>query len=187
MEMPLEVPDDTEVMRRVRAGHGDLVGLLFERHHRPIFGFFINLTHQPFLSEDLTQEVFLRVLRYATSFKEGSAFRPWLYRIARNVLTDHQNRIHPIAHLNEADHVPDPCPGAQHEAESMADRERLGQALAKLPLEKRELLLLSKDPDLSSQDLAGIYGCTPSALKVRVHRALSELRIHFFQRQEVTP
>jgi RNA polymerase sigma-70 factor (ECF subfamily) len=187
MEMPVEVPDDTEVMRRVRAGHGDLVGLLFERHHRPVYGFFINLTHQSPLSEDLTQEVFLRVLRYATSFKEGSAFRPWLYRIARNVLTDHQNRLQPVTHLDEADHVHDPRPNAHCLAEASADQARLGQALARLPLEKRELLLLAKDPDLRAQDLAGIYGCTPLALKVRVHRALNELRNHFFQRQEVTP
>ena len=181
------MPDDTEVMRRVREGHGDLVGLLFDRHHRSVYGFFINLTHQPTLSEDLTQEVFLRVLRYARSFKEGSAFRPWLYRIARNVLTDHQNRLRPLAQLREAAQVPDPRPSAQVEAEAVADHEQLGQALAKLTLEKRELLLLSKDPHMSSQDLAGIYGCTSSALKVRVHRALNELRIHFFQSQEVTP
>lgn len=187
MESPLEVPDDTEVMRRVRAGHGDLVGLLFERHHRPVYGFFINLTHQSPLSEDLTQEVFLRVLRYAASFKEGSAFRPWLYRIARNVLTDHQNRLQPMAHLEEADHIPDPRPNAHNVAEGCADQERLGQALARLPLEKRELLLLAKDPDFSSQDLAALYGCTPAALKVRVHRALNDLRSHFFQGQEVTP
>ncbi len=187
METTLEVPDDTEVMRRVRTGHGDLVGLLFDRHHRPVYGFFINLTHEPTLSEDLTQEVFLRVLRYAQSFRDGSAFRPWLYRIARNVLADYQNRLRPLAQLHEAIHVPDPRPSAQIEAEVVAEYEQLGHALAKLTLEKRELLLLSRDPDLSSQDLAGIYGCTTSALKVRVHRALNELRIHFFQRQEVTP
>lgn len=187
MEMTLEMPDDTEVMRQVRAGHGDLVGLLFDRHHRPVYGFFINLTHEPTLSEDLTQEVFLRVLRYAQSFKEGSAFRPWLFRIARNVLTDHRNRLRPLAQLHEAIHVPDPGPSAQIAAEAAADHEQLGQALAKLTLEKRELLLLSRDPDMSSQDLAGIYGCTSSALKVRIHRALNELRIHFFHHQEVTP
>lgn len=187
METPLELPDDTEVMRRVGAGQGDLVGLLFERHHRPIYGFFINLTRQSPISEDLTQEVFLRVLRHAKSFKEGSAFRPWLYRIARNVLTDHQNRLQPMAHLDTVDDLADLRPSAQAMAESLADHERLSQALARLSLEKRELLLLSKDPDLSSQDLAGIYGCTATALKVRVHRALNELRIHFFQHQEVAP
>jgi RNA polymerase sigma-70 factor (ECF subfamily) len=187
MEMPVDVPDDTEVMRQVRAGRGDLVGLLFDRHHRPVFGFFMNLTRQPALSEDLTQEVFLRVLRYGASFKDGSAFRPWLYRIARNVLADHQNRLQPLTHLQEAEQVPDPRPDAHQKAEARADRAQLGQALARLPQEKRELLLLYKDPDLSSQDLATIYGCTPSALKVRVHRAMNDLRSLFFQPQEVTP
>ena len=127
------------------------------------------------------------MLRYAASFKDGSAFRPWLYRIARNVLTDHQNRLQPLAHLYEAEHVPDPGPNAQIEAEANADQVRLAQALAKLPFEKRELLLLSKDPDLNFHDLAVIYGCTPSTLKVRAHRALNELRVYFFQLQEVTP
>lgn len=187
MEMALEVPDDAEVMRLVSAGRPDLVGLLFDRHHRPLYGFFINLTRQPALSEDLTQEVFLRVLRYANSFKPGLAFRPWLYRIARNVLTDHHNKLQPFTHLQEAEKVPDPYPSAQGMAEMQADKARLSQAMARLPVEKRELLLLSREPDLSAQDLAGIYGCTPSAIKVRVHRALNELRFCFFQRQEVTP
>ena len=178
--------DDTELMRQVRAGRGDLVGLLFDRHYRPLFGFFMNLTRQPALSEDLTQEVFLRVLRYSASFKEGSAFRPWLYRIARNVLADHQSRLQPLTHLQEAEQVADTRPDAHQVAEAHADRVLLGQALSRLPQEKRELLLLYKDPDLSSQDLATIFGCTPSTLKVRVHRAMNDLRSLFFQPQEVT-
>jgi RNA polymerase sigma-70 factor (ECF subfamily) len=183
----LETADDSTVMDQVRAGRGDLVGLLFERHHRPLYGFFMNLTRNAPLSEDLCQEVFLRVLRYAPSFRAGADFRPWLYQIARNVLVDHHQRLRPLTDLEVADHLPDPQPGAQALAIAQADAERLGQALARLPLEKRELLLLSRDPGFSAQDLAGLYGCTPGALKVRVHRALNDLRAHFFSPQEVTP
>ena len=174
-------------MDQVRAGRGDLVGLLFDRHHRPLYGFFVNLTRNGVLSEDLCQEVFLRVLRYAPSFRPGAAFRPWLYQIARNVLLDHQQRLRPQAPLEVAEQLPDPQPGAQALAIAQSDAERLSQALARLPLDKQELLLLSRDPELSAQDLAGLYGCTPGALKVRVHRALNDLRAHFFSVQEVLP
>lgn len=183
----METVDDSMVMNQVRAGRGDLMGLLFDRHHRPLYGFFVNLTRNGPLAEDLCQEVFLRVLRYAPSFRVGSAFRPWLYQIARNVLADHRQRLRPQAPLEAADQLADPQPGAQALAIAQADAARLGEALARLPLDKRELLLLSRDPEFSTQELAGLYGCTPGALKVRVHRALNDLRTHFFAHQEVMP
>jgi len=178
----LESLDDVELVARVRRGHAEPLALLFERHHGPLFGFLVRTTGQRATSEDLVQEVFLRVLRYAASFKTEAPFRPWLYRIARNVLADHRARARFELPLEtHATHLPANAPCAHASLETAQDRDRMTQALAKLSEEKRELLLLSRDPDLSYQALAELYGCSPSALKVRVHRALQELRGHFFQ------
>ena len=179
--------DDSELMAQVKAGHGEApLVLLFERHHGPLYGFLYRITGHVGTSEDLVQDVFLRVLRYADSFKSDAPFRPWLYRIARNVLADHWARHRPEVPLElyttplEADRE---CAHAQLEAAQ--DHQRLNEALKRMSLEKRELLLLSRDPELSYADLAVTYGCSISALKVRVHRALQELRSHFFQPMEV--
>jgi RNA polymerase sigma-70 factor (ECF subfamily) len=181
-----EQSDETEIMRCVQQGRGDLVGLLFDRHHGPVYGFFVNLTRDSHLSEDLTQEVFLRVLRYAGSFKDGAPFRPWLYRIARNVVQDHWSRQRPTADLRGLEILPDTHPTAQELALTASDHARLQRALDRLPAEKRELLLLSRNEAFTSQDLAGLFGCSPSAVKVRVHRALKDLRDAFFQPVEVS-
>ena len=73
---------------------GDLTALetLFSRHSRAIYGFFYRTTGSVATGEDLTQDVFVRVLRYHSSFQPGKAFRVWLYSIARNVLSDHRAR-----------------------------------------------------------------------------------------------
>lgn len=173
-------------MEQVRAGHTAPVGILFRRHHRPLFGYLFRVSGQGPLSEDLVQEVFLRVLRYAHTYKPGMAFKPWLYQIARNAMTDHWKRTIPEVALDVegAPEVPDPAHTLQ-QLEADQDHQLLLNALNLLPREKRELLLLSRDPDLSYQDLALLHQATPGAIKVRVHRALLDLRAAFFKQQEV--
>ncbi len=177
----MDTLDDTELMTRVQAGRDPAcLAILFDRHHRPLYGFLYRLTGQKALSEDLVQEVFLRVLRYAASFRGGTGFRPWLYRIARNVLADHGARHRPEIPMEPHTDVAAPSDCPQMRMVAAQDRQRLASALARLPPEKRELLLLSREPSLSCADLAALYGCSPGALKVRVHRALQDLRAQFF-------
>ncbi len=138
-------------------------------------------------AEDLVQEAFLRVLRHAATFDARSPFRPWLYRIARNLLADHHSRRgrEPLAPL-EAAELHDEGADPHAHAEARQDHARLETALARLSFEQRELLLLSRDPDLSYTELAALYGCSAGALKVRVHRALQALRAQFHGDGEVS-
>lgn len=165
-------------MAQVRSGAPEGLAQLFDRHHRGLFAFFLRMTGQRHLSEDLVQEVFLRVLRYARSFKEGSSFKPWFYQIARRVHLDTVGKRIEEKGL-DLDALPAMGEGPQEWVEQRQNRERLERALATLSLEKRELLLLSRDPDLSYADLAAMHACSVGALKVRVHRALQELRAAF--------
>src|SRR5579872_5191334 len=75
-------------MLQVKAGDLERMGLLFERHHRALFGFLFHLTQRHEASEDMVQTVFYRMLKYRRSFTEGSNFSGWMYHIARNVLKD---------------------------------------------------------------------------------------------------
>lgn len=70
---------DEELMIQVRNGAGDMLGVLFDRYQNPLFNFYSKLTGDRALSEDLVQEVFLRILKYRRSYTPRTSFRSWIY------------------------------------------------------------------------------------------------------------
>ncbi|MGX1928710.1 RNA polymerase sigma factor [Flagellimonas sp. 2504JD4-2] len=171
-------------MLKVKSGDLDKLGLLYERHKKRLFGFFYNLGNNPSVSEDLVQNVFVRILKYRKSYSGEGAFAAWMFRMARNVHYDHhkkmakQNLSSGIA-PDELKLVTEDQLNVDHEIEG--NKAALKQALSMLPGEKRELLVLSKYRELKFSEIAQIIGCSEGAAKVRVHRALKDLRTIFLQ------
>lgn len=85
----VDAVSDHELMIAVRAGEIRKLGELFERHHRPLYGFFVRLTNQPSVSEDLVQIVFYRILKYRHTYRDEGKFSAWIYHLARKVAADH--------------------------------------------------------------------------------------------------
>src|SRR5215469_12959332 len=83
---------DEQLMCAVTNGELEHFGALFERHYQRVFAFFYRLTGDASSSEDLAQEVFVRMLKYRNGFGPDSQFRAWMYQIARNVRADHFGR-----------------------------------------------------------------------------------------------
>ena len=79
-------------MLKVKDGNLDKLGLLFERYKKPLFGFFYNMNKDAELSEDLVQNVFLRILKYRYLFRGEGDFKTWMFHIARNVMNDHYRK-----------------------------------------------------------------------------------------------
>src|SRR5689334_2537784 len=79
----------------VAVARGDLASMseIYERRHRALFQFFFRLTGQQSTAEDLVHDVFLRMIRYRHTYRSGDSFEAWMYRIARNTLSD-QTRKH---------------------------------------------------------------------------------------------
>ena len=158
---------DEALMRRLAAGEGEALDLLFRRHHERVHALCARLTHDAAAADDLVQETFLRVLRYARSFRQQARFTTWLYRIARNLCHDHALRMT----------RQEPEQDAQVEPVQRDGRlDSLELALRELPETLREALVLSRFHDLPYAELAVVLGCSPGAARVRVHRALNELR-----------
>ncbi len=174
---------DEELMLYVRNGVCEMLGVLFERYHVPLFNFFYRLTGNRTLSEDLVQDAFYRILKYRQSYKPGSSFRTWMYQIARNARTDQFHRqpreveeeAAPLAVVLPIDPV--------HEQQQVA---LLQRALAELPDDKRELLVLSRFQELKYDEIATLLGCEVGTVKVRVHRALQELKQNFHRLAEAS-
>lgn len=180
--------EDAEVMAQVREGRVDRLAVVFERHQLHLFNFFLRLTGRREASEDLLQEVFLRLLRYRSSYRPGAPFAPWMWQIARNVHRDHLQGLRTHPPLEEMkDGVPDDWEGAEVHLLRGQETDRLNQALERLDPAKRELLLLSRDPDLAYKDLAQLMACSVATVKVKVHRALKELKAIFTELQGGMP
>lgn len=174
--------EDAEAMAQVRDGRVERLAVVFERHHLYLFNYFLGQTRQRGASEDLVQEVFLRLLRYRASYRPGAPFAPWLWQIARNVHRDHVATQRPSQPLDEVhESMSDGQDGAEVHLMRTQDTTRLQSALARLDPAKRDLLLLSRNPDLPYKDLAQLLGCSVGALKVQVHRALKELRTVYLE------
>ena len=166
-------------MSQVRNGEVEELGVLFERHHRTLFNFFVRLTDHRQFSEDLVQEVFFRMLKYRHTFQPESQFRSWMFQIARHAHFDAFRKRQREARVNgtePAEEMVCPEPAPDQRVGQQQEIGLLQQALSRLPVEKREVLLLNRIQNLKHQEIAQILGCDAGTVKVRVHRALKELR-----------
>lgn len=171
-----------------RVKHGDLqqLAILFTRYHVKLYNFFMKLTRDGSLSEDLVQNVFYRIIKYRQSFNSSAGrFISWMYRLARNSYVDHckdhQKKSLQVRNLNSdqeniaavADHDPEPA------------FKKLEDALLILTAEQRELILLNKFSGLKYEEIAAIYGKTTLSVRVQLHRAIKQLKkIYFNHLQE---
>lgn len=180
----VEAPTDHELMIAVRAGEIRRLGDLFERYHKPLYGFFVRLTNQPSVGEDLVQIVFYRILKYRHTYRDEGKFSAWIYHLARKVAADHFRKhaatpvpTDPADLLEQQDAGPQPS----DQAATSEDVVLLRAALARLPLEHREVLVLSRLQHLEHKEIARLLDCSVGAVKVRAHRALKELREVYFK------
>jgi RNA polymerase sigma factor (sigma-70 family) len=179
---------DEALMTAVRSGDLGKLGVLFERYHLPLFDFLARLTGDRTASEDLVQDIFVRILKYRATFRDGGSFETWLYRIARNARADYFRQRTPIEPLeDEALEQPEPQPGPARRLEADRERARLRRALMLLREDKRELLVLARYQDMKYEQIGEILGIEVGAVKVRVHRAIRELREIFVQLKDENP
>jgi len=178
-ELNLDTESDQMLMISVRDGNVEKLGMLFERHHVQLFNFFLHLTGNRHSSEDLVQEVFVRLLKYRYTFRGNGTFTTWMFQIARNARIDYFRKsphdevsIENIPH----EHVsPMPTPGERTEE---SERMRIMQiALSKLPEEKREVLLLRGAHGLKFEEIAEIMKCPANTVRSRAFRAIQDLRV----------
>lgn len=163
------------LMLDVREGRLDSLATLFERHHRPLFGFLHRMTSDRGAAEDLVQDVFVRVLKYRHRYQPRGSFRSWLFRIARNARHDFAAKNPALEPISEGDDVPGAVPGPAAQLERREEMELLRQALQQLPPDKRELIILARYHDMGYDELGALLNAEPGAIRVRLHRAIRQL------------
>lgn len=180
---PASDKTDEACMALLAAGDLDAAAVLFRRYQLALFHFFLRLGFAQQNSEDMVQAVFERLLKYRTSYRENMPFRTWLYQIARNVKADayrQQQRL-PQA-WNEQQRAETLSEAPVHDqlenAETLA---QLEQALQNLPEDQLEVLLLTRYQQLKYAEAGRLLGCSEGAVKVKVFRALQQLRANFLK------
>lgn len=177
---------DEQLMEAVK--HGDLqqASLLFDRYNKRLFNYLVRMTLDRDLAEDLTQNVFVRMIRYRTSYREGHKFQSWIYQVARNVFSDHyqanKNRKSTFMDIEKlGDQIPD-----SSDARKAEEQEHLLQrSMALLNEEQRELLVLTRFQHLKYEQVAEMMDTTVANIKVKVHRAIGKLREHYFELEKI--
>lgn len=170
------IASDDQIMLQVKSGKIDKLSILFERYKNSLYSYFYRNTNHPDISEDLVQNVFLRILKYRVQYKHQGKFKSWLYQIAHNLLVDQFKKQDNKSNHQDINTIS--IMVAEESDELYIKNEEiklLESALQRLKNEQREILVLSKYQGLKYRDIGEIMDCSEGAVKVRIHRALTEL------------
>lgn len=172
-------------MLRVREGDDTSFALLLERHRGPVVHFLYRMVQNQAVSEELAQEVFLRVFRSRETYEPTAKFTTWLFRIATHVaLNSIRDRKKEKGHesLDEEmldgmeRQVADRQPTVEQEMVHEAKLREVRQAIEALPAKQRVAVLMHKYEGLDYEQIAGVLSCSESAIKSLLFRAYEALR-----------
>ena len=172
-----------ELIEWVANGDPSCLGTLFERHHKGVYRFCLQMTRNPQQAEDVVQEVFIKVLRKAGSFRHESTFKSWLFNIARNTTLDsfRNNKRHKnMAPLDEnTESLLVDSQSAEQNTSGAQNIKILQKALAMLPEQYQEVIWLGRFEFGSFEELGQALGCKAGTARVRMHRAMQQLNVAF--------
>lgn len=178
---------DAQLMLRVRDGDEECFRVLLEKYRNPVIRFVYRMVQDRAISEELAQEVFLRVYRSRATYEPTARFTTWLFRIAThlaiNWLRDGRNERGQQRLDDEGDgdmpvrEVADRRPTVE---QRMVDQTRLQEvrdAIAVLPEKQRAAVLMHKYEEMEYAQIAQVLECSESAVKSLLFRAYESLRV----------
>jgi len=169
---------DYELTQAIAGGTISGIGDLYERHRTKVYSLCLRMTGNVSEAEDLTQEIFLHLVRKAGSFRGESQFSTWLYRFTTNhvlmhfrTLTRRNQRFPYLVDELQATRSLKISVGSQ-----LLDRVALDAALAKLPFGCRSVFLKIDVEGYNHREVAGLFGCSVGNSKSQLHKARRRLR-----------
>ncbi len=170
---------DEQLIQWVASGDPSCLATLFERHHRSVYQFCLTMTRQRALSEDLVQDVFLKLLKNAKAFRNEGSFKAWMFKIARNVTLDSLRKTkrqnnQPLHLTGEDDSLVDHL-SAEHVAAGSQKMQQVLNVLAQLPTAVQEVIWLGRFEFDNYAELGQALACNEGTARVRMHRAMTLL------------
>jgi RNA polymerase sigma-70 factor (ECF subfamily) len=171
--------DDMELVKQAQSGNITAVGELYDRHRPRIFRYLRFKTANTQVAQDLTGEVFLRMVDHLPGFQpRGVPFSAWLYKIAHNLLLKQgqQESRQPLVHLVHADTVNQNGNNPALVVERQLEMEWVWRGLDKIDASQREVLILRFVAGLSLKETAETLAKTLAAVKTLQHRGILALQ-----------
>jgi RNA polymerase sigma-70 factor (ECF subfamily) len=177
-------PDEIELIQRAKTYDPQALSTLYERYFQGIYRYVYYRVSDSALAEDLTGDIFLKMLRGIGSYSiQGVPFSAWLYRIARNRVIDHMRRQPAKTDLTLEEARVETIASGESVIDNALQRDELLKAVQVLTDEQRQVIILKFIDDLDNATIASILGKTEGAVKSLQHRALDTLRHHLEQIQ----
>ena len=177
---------DAELMLRVKDGDGGSFALLLEKYRASVIHFLYRMVQDQAVSEELAQEVFLRVYRSRETYEPTAKFTTWLFRIATHLALNWlRDEKHERAQ-ERLDRQVDDTPVREVADRSLSVEQRLlhnarlnevRQAVAALPDKQRAAVLMHKYEEMEYSQIAKVLSCSESAVKSLLFRAYETLRL----------
>ena len=187
MNEPQEDAQDAQDMARLVAGHEAALNELMDRHAGKLFHYLVRSLQDEDDAADLAQETFVKVYQHREKFDPSQKFTTWLYAIASNLVRDRYRwrSRHPQVSLDAENEqtetnlkdnlsTDEPAPDEQMQSEERSVTVR--EAVAALPRELSEPLILAVYQGQSQAEIAEILKCSVKAVETRIYRARQHLR-----------
>lgn len=171
---------DESIMLEVKIGNLTGMSILFERYNVRLYNFFRHMGLDKDTCQDLTQNLFYRMMKYRSTYKEGKSVKTWMYRIARNISNDYLDEQKMTRNLISNDDYKSEV----SETESIYTDEEyqlLEKALMKLPTGQKELIILCRYQGLKYSEASEILDMSVPAIKVGMFRAIKNLQTIYFK------
>ena len=168
---------DYELAQAVSHGAVSCIGDLYERYNRMVFALCLRMTGDAWEAEDLTQDIFIQLLRKVGTFRGDGQFSTWLYRLTTNQVLMHFRRIvrrrespSPLDDLTESSIA------KYSVSRQLTDRITLDAAVQKLPSGSRSVFVKFDVEGYNHEEIAGFLGCSVGTSKSQLHKARRKLR-----------
>ena len=183
---------DEEIITRVMQGESALYELLIRRHNQKLYRAIRAVLKDDSEAEDVMQEAYVRAFQKLRQFEGRSSFSTWIIRIgvnnaiARLKLKTRTETDSIEEHPLESETVREPISDPEREMASSETRELLEEAILRLPLNYRTVVMMRDVEEMTTAETAAALDLTDEAVKVRLHRGRAMLRRELFARVGAT-
>ena len=191
---------DEQLIHSYQKGEAEAFNVLYARYKNAIYHYFFRQVHTDSIADELHQDVWLNIIKSASSFSQQSSFKTWLYKIAHNRLIDHYRQssrqpLHLVQPFTQQEDLTEKIPETDKQIETTNNQSSgpdeilqeqqtsnaLLQGINSLPEEQKEVFLLHEKSALTLQEIALITESSFESTKSRLRYAVKKLRQHMTQ------